>query len=129
MLATIQRKIHDRRRALARGPLTDLVLWVGHHAMRPYTGASIETSLMLTLEREVMAGLHQLADTGVLAYFGIRDSAELGDPPVRVDVIASPPPWGQTEVWAPPIVEWIMNGGARARGWMSPRSFTDDLLR
>jgi hypothetical protein len=129
MIDTIARKLRDRRRVLARKPLADLLLWAGYHALVPHRGIEMDARSVAMLEDEVLMAMHRLADTGVLAYFGIREAAEFGDPPVRVHVIASPPPWGHTEVDVWPLVDWVMDGGARARGWMSPGSMTQDLLR
>jgi hypothetical protein len=100
-------------------------------ALAPYAGQTLDAKLMRTLEDEVAAALASLADAGALQFFAIRDSAELGDPPVRLYTVSDGlPPLGRVGLELEPVVAWIVAGGVRSAGWTSPGRLTiDDLTR
>lgn len=121
MISAIRRQISRRRRDRARGPLIDLLRACAGHAMAPLAGQEISLELLQLAERGISAGLAALADAGALDYFGIRDAAELGEPPVTLRLLSDE---GHATVVVEPLVTWIFAGGARGVGWRSPARLT-----
>lgn len=98
--------------------------------MAPYTGARVDARLMTRLADEVAEAVTRLANTGALAYFGIRDSLELGAPPIRLYMVSDGVhPYGTCVLDVGPMAQWIIRGGARSQGWSAPGRVTiADLL-
>lgn len=89
--------------------------------MAPLAGQEISGSLLVLCQLAVERGFAALADAGALAYFGIRDSADLGNAPVTLRMLSDE---GHATVLVEPLVTWIFAGGARGAGWRSPARLT-----
>ncbi len=113
------RRLDERRR------LGVLLQWLAAHAIVRWRGRPVTSELMATQERAVAQLLADVADDGHLVHFGIRDSADVGDAPIALYLTDDARhPYGTTALELLPLVDWIMQGGARGAGWKDPRDLT-----
>lgn len=121
MIWNLNRKLERQRRALARPPLVALLRACVGHALLPLAGREISAELIRDAHAVARNGLRELADSGALVYFGIRDGVDLGDPPVALFVLDDGrPPYGKVDVDVGPMVAWVFSGGSSGRGWRAP---------
>jgi hypothetical protein len=125
MIDSVRRKIAIHRRAVARGPLDQLLRWAGWHAMQPLAGSALTEEAMTEARRAVERKLAEMANAGVFLFFGIASSFQLGKPPVMLLVVH---PSGAVVVDTGALLPWIMAGGAAGRGWARASDLTIDQL-
>lgn len=99
--------------------------------MAPYAGQRVSGDMMRTCTLAVELAIARIADRGALAYFEIRDAAELGNAPVSLYVVSDgAPPFGRIDLAPEALVAWIFAGGARGQGWLDPRAVAaEDMIR
>jgi len=128
MKLAAQKAIRERQRG-ERHCLGVLLQWVAVHAVRERAGRPVTPDLVAGREVAVAEILAGMARAGHLSYFGIRDAADLGDPPVQLYPVLDPRyPIGTLALDLPPLVEWIASGALRGRGWRPPGELTADDL-
>ncbi len=128
MKLAVQKAARERRR-VERRQLGVLLQWVAVHAVRERAGRPVTPELVADREAAVAALLAGMARAGYLAYFGIRDAEDLGDPPVQLYPVLDPRhPIGTLALDLPPLVEWISTGAMHGRGWRAPGELTADDL-
>lgn len=130
MLAGLIRRLRRQRRDAARRPLIDLLRYCVGHAIRPLAGQVMTPELERTAQELAASGIADLADRGALAYFGIRDAADVGDAPVQLRVVVDEERGAAyVDLDLEALVPWVLAGGSRRR-WMRPDELTAaDLTR
>lgn len=118
-------------RIAVRRRLGILLQWLTAHAIVRWRGTEVTAELMVVEERAVLQLLEDVSDDGGFSYFGIADAADLGPAPVSLYLTDDPRyRHGTTALDLPPLLDWIMRGGARGAGWRDPKDLTvDDLAR
>jgi hypothetical protein len=128
MQIAAQKAIREQRRA-ERRHLGVLLQWVAVHAVSERAGRPVTPELVAEREAAIAALLAGMARAGHLVYFGIRDAADLGDPPVQLyPVTDGRQPIGTLALDLPPLVEWITTGAMHGQGWRAPGEVTADDL-
>ena len=119
-----------QQRRAERERLSILLQWLCAHAIVHQRGQPVTAELVAAGERAVSQLLADVAEDGHLLYFGIGDAADLGEAPVALYLTDDPRyPYGTTALELLPVVDWIMGGGARGRGWKAPGELTlEDLM-
>lgn len=121
------RRIARARRDAARGPLRQLLEHAAYRGLSQMDGLLVTEVVLRRALDLVQEEFDKLADAGALAYFGIRDSAELGDLPVDLIGIDE---HGTLRADVGQAVNVILSGAARREGWMAPKRLTmEDMER
>lgn len=130
MLSGVIRRLERQRRDAARRPLINLLRHCASRAIRPLAGLDMTPELERAAHELAVRGFAELADTGALSYFGIRDADDVGDAPVRLRVVVDEERGAAyVDLDLEALVPWVLGGGSR-RGWMRPDQLTAaDLTR
>lgn len=122
-------RLERQQRRGERARLGILLQWLAAHAIVHQRGQPVTAELVTAGERAVGQLLADVAEDGHLLHFGIRDAADLGDAPVALYLTDDPRyPYGTTALELLLVVDWIMGGGARGRGWKAPGELAVDDL-
>lgn len=125
----LARRLELAHRQQVRRRLAVLLEWLTAHAIVRWRGQEISPELVTELEASVGDLIAQAADVGGLSYFGIRNRGDLIEVPISLYLTDDPRyRYGTVAIDLPPLLDWIMKGGAAGAGWREPTSLTVDDL-
>jgi hypothetical protein len=125
----LARRLELAHRQQVRRRLAVLLEWLTAHAIVRWRGQEISPELVTELEASVGDLIAQAADVGGFSYFGIRNRGDLIEVPISLYLTDDPRyRYGTVAIDLPPLLDWIMKGGAVGAGWREPTSLTVDDL-